>query len=1120
MCLCAVLATALWMPTSRAAAQAEGELAARGPRFLLASREGDRRPVPVDVSKTPLLQQRLSLDLASVPIKQALSIVARQSGLELVYSDDFLPADARVTLRADGIALAAALTNILIDANVDVVFARDGRASLARRAGSEAVPAVGTLSGRVTDAVSGQPIPLVQVSVAGTSLGRSTDDNGRYVIVGVPAGDYLVHARRIGYEPSSRRVTVMDGDIATADFALVRAATSLDAIVVMVTGAQRRVELGHTVGIINADSLVREAPVTNLTDLLTARVPGVIVNFQSGLTGVTPPIRIRGLNSFTMGNDPLILIDGIRVEATSSTFLFDQFGVKSSRLGDFNPDEIESVEVVKGPSAATLYGTDAANGVIVIRTKRGVAGPTRWTTYAEGGIIARPATNFPTNYYGFGRLTTTGAQVACTLALQASKSCMLDSLRSFNPVDNPDLTPLGRGDRVQFGTQVSGGAGAFRYFAAGEIERELGFIKMSESDQRLVSAQRGGAEIPYEQIRPNASRKVSLRGNVTANLGERSDLTFSNSLMLGAFRTPNSGTVYQGTVFSAGARTGVLATPTAIANGFQRRNADDVTRYINSIGYNWRPFDWLTTRSTAGLDFSLASSDQLVKAGEGGSATGSRLLTQNGIGQFTIDLGATAARSFTDAITSKTSVGVQYNRRRQSVTATSATGLAPGSETVTGAATVTGSESKADAVVAGAYIDQQVGWKERLFATLSVRADGSSTFGRNLRTTAYPKAGLSWLVSKEPAIPTIPGIESLRLRAAYGASGVQPPSTAAIATVALSNAVISGISVNAVTDGSPGNPDVRPERSTELEAGLDFEAVGGRVKTEFTWYTRKSTDALLSLAFPVSAGGGSRFVNIGSVTNRGLELLVNLNVIERRAFGFNLTVNGSTNTNKLVSRDPASDLLPANPNVFASTIVTGYPLYGLWQRPLLGYTDTDGDGFIEPGEVTIGATAVYVGPATPTKQLSVIPSMSFLDGMVHTNALFDWRGGYSRMHFGEFGRCTILLVCREDFDPETPLEDQAKIIAYNTTTSTYGYIYDGTFLKLRELSVTLRAPDRLARALRSTGASLTLSGRNLALWTNYPEDPEVNGSLGSEFIQTQNTMPAGRYWIARFNLSH
>jgi hypothetical protein len=192
----------------------------------------------------------------------------------------------------------------------------------------------------------------------------------------------------------------------------------------------------------------------------------------------------------------------------------------------------------------------------------------------------------------------------------------------------------------------------------------------------------------------------------------------------------------------------------------------------------------------------------------------------------------------------------------------------------------------------------------------------------------------------------------------------------------------------------------------------------------------------------------------------------------------------------------------------------------LWQRPLLGYSDADNDGFIEPNEVQVGSAPVYLGPANPTKQVSVMPRLTFFRGLVTTSALFDWRGGFKRMHFGEWGRCTILVVCREAFDPDTPLDIQAKIVANNATTSTYGFTYNAAFTKLREVSITLQAPNGIAKALRTNGASLVLSGRNLALWTGYPDDPEVNGTLSSEQIQTQNTMPSPRYWIARINLSY
>src|SRR5436190_18892092 len=247
-----------------AAQELADSTAGRGPRFLLAAA---LHPVPVDVSRTPVLRQRLSLDLGDVPLKEALTAIAQQSGLDLVYSDDVLPVGARVSLRADGITVVAALTDVLTDADVDVVFSRNGRAALVPRA-KAGVLDTGSVRGRVTDAKTGQPVSNATVLIEQTRFGARTDEDGRYRITGVPGGTYTVTARRLGYQRVAQSVTTSGGEV-VLDFSLAVLPTTRDEIIVTVTGAQRRVAVGSVIGTSPADSLMRTAPVTILADLIS-----------------------------------------------------------------------------------------------------------------------------------------------------------------------------------------------------------------------------------------------------------------------------------------------------------------------------------------------------------------------------------------------------------------------------------------------------------------------------------------------------------------------------------------------------------------------------------------------------------------------------------------------------------------------------------------------------------------------------------------------------------------------------------------------------------------------------------------------------------------------------------
>src|SRR5205814_1634671 len=268
----------------------------------------------------------------------------------------------------------------------------------------------GTVTGGVTEAKSGKGVPNVSVVLAGTRWRASTGEDGAYRLLDVTAGTYTLTASRIGYAKQSQSVSVAAGQEMAVDLVLQVAPTTLDEIVVTVTGEQRRVEVGNAIGKISADSLVRTAPVTSVGDLINARVPGAQVLLGDGFSGSSPRLRLRGINSFSVSDDPLVIVDGARVESSPSTRW--PAGALPGRLSDLSPDEIESIEVVKGPSAATLYGTDAANGVLVIKTKRGTSGPPQWNTYAEIGAVTIPG-NYRTNWYAWGHAPN-GAVMQCT----------------------------------------------------------------------------------------------------------------------------------------------------------------------------------------------------------------------------------------------------------------------------------------------------------------------------------------------------------------------------------------------------------------------------------------------------------------------------------------------------------------------------------------------------------------------------------------------------------------------------------------------------------------------------------------------------------------------------------
>ncbi|MBX6330627.1 MAG: TonB-dependent receptor [Gemmatimonadaceae bacterium] len=983
--------------------------------------------------------------------------------------------------------------------------------------------AEGAIVGRVTDSETHGGIAAAVIVVEGTALRATSASDGSYRIAHVPAGVYAVRARRIGYGVMRQRIVVRPGEEVTAGFALTAAPVALDAVVTTATGGRRTREVGNAIVRIEADSLVGIAPATTLSSLIDGRAPGVQVFTSGGLTGASPQINVRGQNSFTLSNQPLLIIDGVRVENSAADLPPDgTFGGQTSgRFNDLTPEEIASIEIVRGPSAATLYGTDAANGVILVTTKRGASGRQRWTAFAEQGLLTYDRNRFPLSYFAWGH-DMLANPVNCTLQQFA---CVRDSITTFSPIRNAETTPIGTGSRESYGLQLSGG-GETRYFVSGVFEDETGYLKMPNADRAIIAAQRGALGVRDEEQHPNALRKVSVRSTLTTPLGASGDLALSTSVVSQRDRIPFSRSIQYGVAgpgyrdandgWLFGARPGYL---------FEQRHDESVTHFTAGATPTWHPTSWLTTRATGGLDYSSTSYDALVRRGEGGpfsDGTGYRGTTRRNVTLYTFDASAVASAALTPRISSRSSIGLQYNRRDMALSIARARGLAPGSEDAGGGAFPSVAEATVQSVVAGSYAEETFGFDEQLFVTAALRADGASSFGNDFRTALYPKASVSWVISEAPFWPRVPGISTLRLRAAYGESGVQPSSTAALARDTVFPAIADGVPTTGAVLASTGNPRLKPERQRELELGFDAELLRGRVQLEATYYDKRSHDALVDVPAPASLGGGVVTENIGAVRNHGVEASVQARVLDRSAIAWDIGLGASVNHNKLLTL--GAGIQPIYGQFGTPSIVPGYPLFSYFDFPITGWTDMNGNGVVEPSEVTIGSTRAYAGASYPTTEITATTTVGLLAQRLRVSALVDHRGGLTLANRTRSDQC-FSGYCRAVVDPGAPLADRLAAAAYTEELgySFWGYFEDGAFTRLRELSVSYDLPRPVLRRLHAERATLVLAGRNLLLWTRFRDtDPEVQTvNLGVPkygAYSPEGGIPPARSWILRLNL--
>ena len=978
----------------------------------------------------------------------------------------------------------------------------------------------GTVAGRVVDRASQAPLTDVQVFVVGTQRGTRTDNQGNYRIAGVPAGTVQVRALRIGYEAATQSLTVEAGATATANFTLAATAVQLDAVVTTATGEQQRKrESGNSVASISTED-VALAAVPTMSALLNGRASGVTVLQNGGTTGSGTRVRIRGANSVNLSNEPLLIIDGVRVNnsgpSANSTYTIGIGGGATSRINDLNPEDIENIEVVKGPAASALYGTAAANGVLQITTKRGRAGKPQWTAFAEGGVI-NDVNDYPANYGVFNQQY--GGQLTCFLADQkvpvAQGGCVADSLAVYSPLKAH--SPFRTGTRGKYGLSVSGGSETARYYLSGDLEDEEGVYAVSNL------------------------KRVNVRSNVDANL--RSDLHvqanagyLTSDLQLPINDNSNLGVL--GGALNAKPDPAVINDPTKL--GYERFRPDllfrignyqAIERFTGGLTGDYDPLQWLRFNGTLGYDVLNRRDFQLfppnVITNTTANTQGSRTSNMYQIFNYTANFSGTATRSFLTDFVSTTTVGTQFQRENFTGTQAFGRNLLPGTKSLEG--TNSGfavGEDNLDNRTFGYVASEQVAWRDRLFVTGALRGDKNSAFGKDFGYVNYPSASLSYVISEEPWFPQLGFLSQLRLRSAYGVSGLRPGPRDAILyydpQTVIRNVGGTATEVPAYTFGGLGNPNLKPERTAEVEYGFELGLLDNRVGFEATYYDKKSRDALVQRITPSSSGAPLQvYQNLGSVRNQGLELQLNSRILERENFAWEGALSAAWNKNRLVELGEGVDEIIFGLSGNTQQHTEGYPLGGYW-HPAYTYADANKDGVIGYDEVQLvnGDSSVYLGSSLPTRNASLNTSVTLFKSF-RLSALADYAGGHMMYNTTEEFRCDTKLNCRALYDPTTPLDEQAAAMAAFNFATYAGYIQHADFVKLREVALTISAPQSIAERFRARGLSLTLAGRNLHTWTKYKGiDPEVNFTGTSNFSQADfTTQPPVRYLTARVNVT-
>ncbi len=956
----------------------------------------------------------------------------------------------------------------------------------------------GTVRGRVTDAGTGQGIANASVIIDGTRIGASSADNGAFTLSAVPTGTRVITVRRIGYQLARKPVTVNAGDNAVGDIALNVSAVNLSEVVVTGTAAPtEKRKLGTSIASVDSVVIGRALALT-VDQALQGKVPGAQITQNSGGPGGGGiSVRLRGTNSFISGSDPLYIVDGVIVD-NGSAQLADLGGRSNpqNRLADLNPSDIDRIEIIRGAAAAALYGSRANNGVVQIFTKRGSVGKPRFT------LMSRVAQSElreqqPFNLYPFNEN-----------GLPIARFNYQNDIFRKAPATEQNLT-------------VEGGSDQTRYYVSGNFSNEDGIL-------RSTSSQRSSARVNLQQ-----QLTPKLIGNVTANY-----ITTSNQVQ--AFGEQNDYGI-MGSLFFAPTSVdfrpvnGIYPLPPSLGTNpllaiDRIRNPQTIDRFIGSTKLTFTPVTNLLLDYTIGVDNASFEQGQFVPRG---AVLGTAPLAtgrSQSIFQSTLVVNQDAVGTYTwkpmGDFELRTTGGANYTSQRVRTTQAVANGLAPVGDLVSAGSVFSATQLDIELRTLGFYAQQEVGWRDRLFLTGAIRYDASSTFAPSERWQAFPKFSASYvLIGNQPGM-----VNNFRLRSALGWAGSQPGILNAYSQFITYAQLPFAGRPGFANDVTFGNPSLRNERAREWEVGTEVGFLGGRAGIEATYYNRLVSDLLFFRPLATSTGFSRQFYPIGSMSNKGVELMLNTTNVERNNFGWTSTVTYTHNKN-LVESLAIQDFQSAGG--YPNRIRAGQPagvFYGSYaaRNCATGALLLDSLGRYRRSNQTVdlGATAAQrqaisggtcndslnavIGDPNPTWMGSLLNEFT-IGKKLRIRGLLDGVFGNKIMNLSTRAQNAGIASNSKEYERELlPYGDPRKLPpGFNARTQgIFEYwVEDGSFVKLRELSASYTLSTPAIRRLFHDGIDLTVSGRNLWVWTDYSGyDPELNlfgtNAGGLQSVQT------------------
>lgn len=998
------------------------------------------------------------------------------------------------------------------------------------------------VTGKVTSSEDGSPLPGVSITIKGTTKGTSTDEKGAYKL-SVPANSTL-QASFIGFADAEQVV----GNRSVIDFTLSSDVKSLNEVVVTGYGSQIKRDLTGNIVKIKA-SEIQDMPVTTFEQSIQGKAAGVQINQGTGKLAQGIQVRVRGQSSVSASNEPLYVLDGIPL--TQGDLGIN--GGETNPLVDINPQDIESIEILKDASAGAIYGARAANGVVLITTKKGKSGATKISFGMQyGKSKATKVLKFlnTQQYIDFYRIAAANSDAIDGYDVKDPDS-YTSYMESF--FDTQSLGTLGTAKQAdtdwgslafqdapskQYDLNLSGGNDKTTFFISGQLLDQTGIL-LGNAFNRYTG-------------RMNLTHKVTERlsvgmnMSVTRSLNERvsGDRQFDNPLQLVAL-PPMTPATDPETGLPVGTPPGDISIPVYYNGMINIGNAyynTTVHRNISNLFAEYAILKGLRFRTEFALDLLNQQEEQYYNSktqrnfgaplGYGFNRfvrvenynTNNYFVYDNVFGKHGIN--ATAGLSYQNSQTKTNAAeGKDFPSDAYRMIASAAR-------------KTDASSTQSDYRFASYFTRLNYKFNDKYLLGLSARIDGSSRFGADNRYGFFPAVSAGWVLSEESFLKNIELISFLKLRASWGKTG-----NAEIGNFPQLGLFTGDAGYGALPGQRPSqlaNPSLGWESTQQIDIGLDFGILKNRINGEIDYYEKNTTGLLLNVNVPGTTGFATQVKNVGALTNKGFEFVLNTDNLVGQ-FKWKTSLNASTNKNKIT--DLQGQVIEGG-LANMSRAVEGQPLGTFFTVEYAGVDPANGDALFykntknTDGTIDRSTTKTYsqaqrtvIGSPLPKWVAGVTNTFSYkgFELSVFFNGVFG-----NKLNFYGVGRFSSANGRFEDNQTVNQLAawtpqntntnvPQARLFFNNGAQASSRFIEDGSYVRLRNVTFAYNLPKALVSKVKLSNVRLYVTGQNLLTFTKYSGwDPEVNAddvvtniALGYDFYTT----PQAKTFMGGLNIS-